>query len=457
MRTVPNNPGVHCRDKIIFLDQMHRISIQYSMTGLPCLSTARCMTGFAVIIFLAALLCGTPLHAQELFPVSAAQDNPDRALVNGEIIAAEISRATGLAISPILGLSVLGAYTYYTTPAAERTDMPWHARPAFWGPLLTVLLGIFLKDSAKIALPKILLMPLDAVETLLEKNVSAILALLVILSSITGRGIDQLHFPGLTPDLFLQPAYAAGYPGTAASSGLPEIGVLSLVLIIVFAVVWVVGQSFNFLILLSPFSWLDLLLTGFKNSILALLLGAYLINPFLGLGTALVFIVFSFFLFARSYRFVIFGTLFAADILFKKSRREPPDNGRIQAFTGSAVAGAPSMSYGCLAAEKETLVFHYRPWLILPSRTVETSFVPSQCEVGKGMVSPVILAARENRKSYRTLFRLRPLYHCHENKVAETLGLKGIRDVTFGRSLREGLAWLREQTGLQTKEKNEAA
>ena len=47
-----------------------------------------------------------------------------------ELIAEEITRATGCAISPILGISVLGAYTYYTTPVQERKQVPDPVEPA---------------------------------------------------------------------------------------------------------------------------------------------------------------------------------------------------------------------------------------------------------------------------------------------------------------------------------------
>ena len=407
--------------------------------------------------FLAFLLCATWIQAEET--QNTALNKSNWTLLNGEIIAEEISKATGCAISPILGISVLGAYTYYTTPVEKRDQVPWHAKPVFWAPLLVVLLGIILKDSSKIALPKIIIMPLDAIETLLEKNVSAVLGLLVILSSITGKGIEQLQLAGYDFSFpLLTSAYAAesvNSAATATTAGLFEVGFLSLLVTVVFGLVWVVSQSFNFLMFLCPFSWLDLLLATIKNSIVALLVGAYLVNPFLGLFVSAVIILISLFLFSRSYRFVIFGTIISSDILFKKSRKHEIESSPIKAFAGSELPGVPPLSYGSLTAEDTILVFHYRPWLLMPSKSITTSYQSDNCDIGIGALSPVIVTTGKNFSTDLTLFRLRPLYHSHENRVAELLGLKGVRDVAFGKTIRDGYRWLLEQLGFTSKTKLE--
>ena len=410
-------------------------------------------------ILLITIFCISTVQADK--PQETPINKSNKILLNGEIIAEEISKATGCAISPILGISVLGAYTYYTTPVKERGRVPWHAKPEFWGPLLVVLLGIILKDSSKIALPKIIIMPLDAIETLLEKNVSATLGLLVILSSITGKGFEQLQLAGHDLSFsVLTSAYAAESVNSAAatsSSGLFELGILSILVTVVFGLVWVVSQSFNFLMFLCPFSWLDLLLATFKNLIVALLVGAYLINPFLGLFVSCVIILISLFLFARSYRFVIFGTIFSSDILFKKSRKHEIESSRIKAFAGSILADVPPLSYGSLTVQDAMLVFHYKPWLFMPSKSITTSYRCDHCDAGIGALSPVIITPGKNFDTDLTLFRLRPLYHSHENRVAELLGLNGVRDVAFGKTFRDGYRWLAEQLGLATKTSREVA
>lgn len=366
-------------------------------------------------------------------------------LLRGELVANEITRVTGCAISPILGISVLGAYSYFSTPVDSRGRLPWNAKPAFWAPLLIILLGIILKDSAKVALPKIIMVPLDAAETLLEKNTSAVLGLLVILSSLTAKTFEQMQpatgFPGFS---VLTAAHAADSAAVATASvaGVTELGLLSMLVTVVYMLVWVVSQSFNFLIFLSPSSWLDLLLVLFKNAIIGLLLAVALINPYLGLLVSTLIILFCLILFARSYRFVIFGTIFSFDMLFRRKGQRNSVTGRFRCFAGSA-KDIPSLSYGTLEGRGGDLIFSYRPWLILPKRTV---VAPIRCDttaVGIGMLSPVIIETRQPNPV--VLFRLRPAYKNFEDQVARSLGLGEVRDVAFGRSVRDGLLWLQEQ------------
>ncbi|HHO48788.1 MAG TPA: hypothetical protein ENN06_10125 [Desulfobacteraceae bacterium] len=366
----------------------------------------------------------------------------------GELIADEISRITGCAISPILGISVLGAYTYYATPAAQRDNVPWHAAPQFWAPLLIILFLIILKDSAKVAIPKIIMVPLDAVETLLEKNTSAVLALIVLLTSI-GGGIDQAGSPGQAGGgLLVSAAHAAQETGAHSLTGVREMiepAMISVLVITVFTVVWTVSQAFNFLILLSPFSTIDLLLTLWKNSIIALLLLACLVHPYAGLLFSLCVILLCLFLFSRSLRFVVFGSLTAMDLLRKKAGGLDPGTNVVKAFAGAGLGGVPSMSYGALANVNRVLRFTYRPWFVLPVRTCDVQEPPEAHHVGKGILSPVIVREGNKPGQYTTLCRLRPRYASREHMIAQILGLGGVRDLTFGRGVRDSLRRLRER------------
>jgi len=414
----------------------------------------------AITTLILTIFFVTGVYAEETTEPPATTGKYNKLILNGEVIANEISKATGCAISPILGISVLGAYTYYTTPVDERSQVPWHAQPEFWVPLLVVLLGIILKDSSKIAMPKIIIMPLDAIETLLEKNVSAVLGLLVILSSITGKSIEQLQLTGLELHFpVVTSAYAAENASSVAattSSGIIELGLLYVLVTVVFGLVWMVSQAFNFLIFLCPFSWLDLLLTTIKNSVVAFLVGSYLLNPFLGLFVSCVIILISFFLFAKSYRFVIFGTIFSSDILLKKSRKHATESGRIKAFAGSMFDGVPPLSYGSLSTQDSNLAFHYKPWLFMPSKSITTPYRAENCDAGIGTLSPVIITPGTHFDTELTLFRLRPLYLSHEERVAELLRLKGVRDVTMGKTLKDSYSWLVDQLGFSSTRRTEA-
>jgi hypothetical protein len=391
------------------------------------------------------LLCAAPGRAADQPPPSSA----NRLLFNGELIATEISKVTGCAISPILGISVLGAYTYYTTPAAERAHLPWHAAPRFWVPLLVVLCGIILKDSAKVALPKIIMTPLDAAETLLEKNSSAVLALIVLFTSLTGRGLNQLHLNAASfwPS-FPACAHAAAETVQQAApnlAGVLELGALLLVLTVVYTVVWIVSQSFNILIFLCPFSSIDLFLTLGKNSVLALLLGAFLLHPFAGLMVALAIILVSLLLFSWSFRFMLFGTMIAFDLLRGPARALPAETQELQTFSGDDLKEVPAMSYGRLRRLDDTLVFTYRPWLLRRQRSIVLPHGCAAYSLGQSNLSALLIREHRTGGSYTTVCRLRPCYNSHEQRIAELLGLKGVRDLNRGKPLQKGLSWLREQ------------
>jgi hypothetical protein len=391
------------------------------------------------------LLCAAPGQAAE----EPAPSSTSRLLFNGELVATEISKVTGCAISPILGISVLGAYTYYTTPAAERARLPWHAVPQFWIPLLVVLCGIILKDSAKVALPKIIMTPLDAAETLLEKNSSAVLALIVLLTSITGRGLDQLH---LNAASFAPPFPACANAAAATAqqaapnlAGVLELGALLLVLTMVYTVVWIVSQSFTILIFLCPFSSVDLFLTLGKNSLLALLLGAFLLHPFAGLAVALAIILVSFFLVAWSFRFMLFGTLIAFDLLRGPARTLPADTRELRAFAGKDLKESPAMSYGRLQRKGDSLVFTYRPWLLLRPRSIPLPLGCERYSLGQSGFSALLIREHSPGGRYTAVCRLRPRYNSHEQLIAELFGLKGVRDLKRGKPVQKGLSWFRAQ------------
>ena len=52
------------------------------------------------------------------------------ALRQGERLARELTLTTGVAVSPLLGVVLLGAGHYFTAAEADRPALPWHATPA---------------------------------------------------------------------------------------------------------------------------------------------------------------------------------------------------------------------------------------------------------------------------------------------------------------------------------------
>jgi hypothetical protein len=80
-----------------------------------------------------------------------------------------------------------------------------------------------------------------------------------------------------------------------------------------------------------------------------------------------------------------------------------------------------------------------------------------QCSVGTGTLSPVIITTGQATRKVLTLFRLRPFYRSHEEQIARILELKGVEDVAFGRSIRDGFKWLQEQLSIFKGERRKEA
>ena len=377
----------------------------------------------------------------------------------GEALAEEISKAVGVSISPLLGMSVLGGYNYWTTPAEDRNQLVWHNSPVFWGPLLVILLAFIAKDSVKTVLPipKPVLAPLDALEAL-ENKASGLLGLPVVLSSITG--IE----PGEIGSL-VQKASLSLFSIAHAGEGIGElalsdpVSVVKIALIAVFVsfcffLVWLVSHTINVLILLCPFSTIDFMLKAFRNSVIAVLLGASLLNPYFGLAVSLVIVIVAYFAAGWSFRFMVFGSLFSYDILMRRSKKYDPDDSEIRVFAGKDLPDVPSMTYGTLKkGDESVLEFTYKPWLVLPSRKIRTKEQSDNYEIGKGTLSPIVLKPKEDENSHSILFRLRSMYKSHEESVAEALRISSIRDVTVGKGIREGWKWLGEQLKLSGRKK----
>ena len=80
----------------------------------------------------------------------------------GVDLAHTISEITGVAISPLLGVSAVGAWKYFHAQTPQQfARLPWFAQPWFWIPAFVLVTACFLKDTAGIAAPRLLKKPLE--------------------------------------------------------------------------------------------------------------------------------------------------------------------------------------------------------------------------------------------------------------------------------------------------------
>ena len=373
-----------------------------------------------VVILIASILYMAPAFAQESATTLDPVDHWD-----GVEVAEAISQTTGLAISPLLGVGALGAWTYFQYPEEQRHQLPWFAQMWFWLPALLVVVLMVAKDPLLGFIP-IVKKPLDALDVV-EDKISAVLASAVaapMLFSVLSRAIPANEVAGAAGG---SPVYLTLSMGSILSgaTGTALVALAVVGLMAAFFVTWLAAHTINVLILLSPFGPLDILLRAIKGLLLVVLLIATLIAPILGLLVSALIVIVAWKISGWSFRWTVFGTVLAWDILTFKSRRFDPESDPIRAFSGPGLVGVAPRTFGELrrpqGAEPS---FSYHPWLVLPTR--EVAIPTDDLEIGKGLFAPVMFSG-EGEGEDRALLRFPPRFLGHEEVLAERIGAKRVR------------------------------
>ena len=374
-----------------------------------------------------------------LVSAAADQDDTTQVLSRGESITKALATVTSTAISPLLGVSVMGAWQYFRTPKAQRGQLPFFDRPYFWIPTVALLVLIFIKDTFGGFAP-LIKKPLDAIEVLFVNHAALVLIVFPVVMSQVARVMGLPSLKSLFAYLLSGPvAYAA----TAQLSGMQHFFSVTTALLytvvgfVLTGVVWLLGHCFDVLALLSPFPFVDFVLKLIRNVIFAILLIASLIRPHLGLVLCLAVIVVSFLLFGWALRLSFFGTRYAWSLLqtLMFDLREKPSPGEgVPAFS-SAVKNISRRTYGKLLSRDDgSLVFCYRRLLVGPEKTVvigrTTGF-----SVGRGVFHPTVVEPIESAGKHRVVFRLLPTYRGFEEEIRSVLACATVEDLRWSKGL----------------------
>jgi len=267
--------------------------------------------------------------------------------LDGRTLSRQLATLTGVAMSPLLGMGLLGASTYLQAPAETRPSLPWHLQPWAWGPALLLVLCVALKDSL-LALPglSVLKKPLDAAEVVENKVSGAVAMPLVTKGAAAALALPLAGAVASAAQLVLPTAHAAG-PALGGAGAAAFYG-LGLVLAAgAFALVWLVSHAVNVLVLLSPFALLG---TGLKLARLALLGFPMLcaaLSPTLGLLVCAAYLALAWWLAGRCFRLLVFGWVFSLDFLLLRWRRQRVEGPSVRAFAAE-LEGVPVRTYGTL-------------------------------------------------------------------------------------------------------------
>src|SRR5215831_5712699 len=144
-----------------------------------------------------------------LVSAAADQDDTTQVLSRGESITKALATVTSTAISPLLGVSVMGAWQYFRTPKAQRGQLPFFDRPYFWIPTVALLVLIFIKDTFGGFAP-LIKKPLDAIEVLFVNHAALILIVFPVVMHQVARMMGYTSLRGLFAELLRGPVvYAA--------------------------------------------------------------------------------------------------------------------------------------------------------------------------------------------------------------------------------------------------------
>jgi len=376
----------------------------------------RVLTGslLALLLFL-TLFQGPKVEAANLKPPGVAA-------------AETISQVTGIAISPLLGVGAVGAVRYFKTPEPQRARLSWYAQPWFWGPALFVVGLCFLKDALGPAVPTALKKPFDIVEVF-ENKLSGLIAT----GAIIPMALEM--FRSVAPET----------EASLAGSGLAMMdpnqiwGALMVPFaLLAYGIVFIVSHAINILILISPFATVDAALKAFRLFLLTSIAGSSMLSPKLGAVWA-VFIILCCIPFAGwAFRLAVYGHVLSWDLLTFARRRARVSPEGTRAFLSRKVSGVPRRTLGTVFRDDSgQLMFRYRPFLILPARTLPLP--EARHAIGRGFLHPELLEV--NGDATDDILDFPPRYNTHEDGLATAHRVGDVRDI----GLRAAWSWF---TGL---------
>ena len=377
--------------------------------------------------------------------IAVAQQKDDdqqaqTALKGGEKVSTALATVTSTAISPLVGVCVIGAWQYYHTPKTQRDQLPLIQKPKFWIPIVILLVLIFIKDTFGGFAP-LIKKPLDAAEVLFVNHAALVLVAFPFVLEQVSRVMGFTSWKGLFAYILSGPVVYAATPETSGvhhAFSVATAVLYTVVGIVVTFVVWLVGHSFDVLAMISPFPFLDFLLKAVRNAIFAILAVTALLSPKIGLLLSLVVIVFSFLIFGWALRMAFFGTVFAWSllrVLLMEAQEKPNRGDRVQVFT-ARVGKLPRRTYGHLSLSDDgTLLFRYRRLLVGPPNTVKVGRAESFA-VGQAIFFPTVIEPIESTGKHQVTFRLLPIYRGAEHSVRECLELAEVRDLRWTKGIR---------------------
>jgi hypothetical protein len=377
----------------------------------------------------------------------------DAYMKKGSDIALKITELTGVALTPLVGLVVVGGIEYYKAKKAGE-PIRWFFSLWFMGIIAFVLILITLKDTIGELVP-FFKKPLDALD-FVQHKFSGIVAFAIVAPQLVLSILEPVRQAVTCLFDLVNPVAAAwaAEPGTGTVTGtvgtvlIVAIAVSAVIAAVFFLIVWLAAGAVETLILLAPIPFVGLILRSFRLSIFTLLMIGALVSPVIGILLSLVILYFSYRILAWSVRLAVFGWIIALDILGGRHHYLHMDEDNyIAAFASSAIKGVRNRTYGRLVREGKLLFFEYRRFMVFRRKKVAVAESPAHVGIARGSLLPSVIGTNHDHKRPPVLFSLPPRYRGHEEEAARLLKLSPeIHDQRFRRHLKDAWRWIVGQT-----------
>ncbi len=359
----------------------------------------------------------------------------------GVSLAQGISQMTGVAISPLLGVSAIGAWKYWRTDASKRHLLPWFCKPLFWGIGLSILALIFLKDSIGAGAPPFVKKPLDLLE-LFESKFSAVIASTAFVPFVARQ--MELHFS----EEHSVNAAASAVGSTEMLASVPLAFSMHWLFVPIcvfgFLMVWVVSHAINVLILLSPFGLIDAFLKSCRIFLLSSIAVLYAIHPALAAAVSLAVIVIAAILAPAAFRLSVFGTIMSIDYVASIFRKEPAIR-KVHCFL--AKRGSKRMkvrTFGWVERNPEgRLAFHSKFLFVGPTRSLVLPDT-EEFSITRGMIFPSLSMVPPGSEDSQLIVNLLPRFRGQVEEAAAHLQIVQILDSPVTRGVKAMFRWLKE-------------
>lgn len=400
-----------------------------------------------------AVLCVVGVLALPLWAADKKKGKDGEVPSAGLQLAKTATEITGIAISPLLGVSAIGLYQWIQADTPEeRAALPWFANPLMWVCGFLLVGAAAAKDAFGATVPPGWKKPLDVLDAT-ENKVSGLVAtgaVIPLLVSAASKAMATGGGGSASLEL-VNTGLAMIHLGAIDFSWLLTILMLPLA-IALHVVVWVASHAINALILLSPWGAVDAVLKSARTALLGLLTGIAWIDPVVGVTLSAIIVLVAYLVSGWAFRLTVWATVFCWDFFTRRRKRFQLLADGNKVFLGRELDGAPLRTYGRLHhAADGRLLLRFRPWLVFPEREVE---VPREgIVVGRGVFYSEVLGHDPKADKVRTLLLLPPRYLGHEELFARTYNISGTCEV----GLRRAWSWLKEALGFGAKPAAEPA